>query len=59
MIRFPVSKGFHAGELIKKITDGQGGGKPEIAFAGGKDPSQLNNVLNKAEKIIKEELEKK
>ncbi|MFH1777612.1 MAG: alanine--tRNA ligase [Candidatus Omnitrophota bacterium] len=50
-----VKKGFHAGEIVRelaKITDGGGGGKPQIAQAGGKNPQKLNQALDSLESII-------
>lgn len=40
---------IHAGKLVKEISaivGGGGGGKPEIAEAGGKDPSQVGKALD-------------
>jgi alanyl-tRNA synthetase len=42
---------FHAGQLIKevaKVVGGSGGGRPELAQAGGKDPSKLEEALKLA-----------
>ena len=39
---------FHAGNLIKQIAPivgGGGGGRPDFAQAGGKDPSRLDEAL--------------
>ncbi|MBS1192302.1 MAG: alanyl-tRNA synthetase [Nitrospirae bacterium] len=39
---------FHAGNLIKEmaaVLGGTGGGKPDLAQAGGKDPSKLDAAL--------------
>ncbi|MBO9597812.1 MAG: hypothetical protein J7559_08345, partial [Cohnella sp.] len=50
-----VGKGLHAGKLIKEIAaicGGGGGGKPELAQAGGKDPSKLAEVLAAAERLV-------
>jgi alanyl-tRNA synthetase len=44
-----------AGKLvgqIAKIVGGSGGGRPDMAEAGGKDPSQLDAALNSAPKIV-------
>lgn len=46
-----VRRGLHAGKLIKEVAvvaGGGGGGKPEMAQAGGKDPSRLQEALDKA-----------
>ena len=40
----------HAGKLVQEIaqrTGGKGGGRPDMAEGGGKDPSQLNEALNR------------
>lgn len=45
----------HAGNLIKeivKVVGGGGGGKPEMAQAGGKEPSKLPEALAKAEEYL-------
>ena len=51
-----ISKGYHAGKLIKEaasICGGGGGGRPDMAQAGGKDPSKLDNALQFAEEWVK------
>jgi alanyl-tRNA synthetase len=43
-----------AGDLVKKIAplvDGGGGGKPELAVAGGKDPSGIDGALAEARRL--------
>ncbi|PRX74830.1 alanyl-tRNA synthetase [Cohnella sp. SGD-V74] len=50
-----VKQGFHAGKLIKEVAaicGGGGGGKPELAQAGGKDPSKLSDALKAAEGLV-------
>jgi alanyl-tRNA synthetase len=50
-----VAKGFHAGEIVKRVakaTGGGGGGKATMAQAGGKDLSKLNEALNLVESVI-------
>ena len=50
-----VKQGFHAGKLIKEIAavcGGGGGGRPDMAQAGGKDPSKLNEALQLAEELV-------
>ena len=52
-----VAKGFSASEAIKpmaKIVGGSGGGRQDFAQAGGKDPSNLNEVFKMAEKLANE-----
>ena len=56
-----IKKGLNASELIKeiaKIVKGSGGGRVDFAQAGGNNPSQLNDALSRAKKIVKEKLEK-
>lgn len=51
-----VEEGYHAGKLIKEIAShvgGSGGGRPEMAQAGGKNPEQLENALSKVEEWVK------
>ena len=42
------SKEIHAGNLIKAlapIVSGRGGGKPDMAMAGGSDASKIQDLL--------------
>jgi len=53
-------KRAHAGKIagaIAKLVGGAGGGKPDLAEAGGKDISQLNAALEAAPKIVGELLQ--
>ncbi len=46
---------FHAGEIITKITPfvkGSGGGQPQFAMAGGKDPSGIPQALAAAKEMF-------
>lgn len=50
-----VKKGLHAGKLIKeiaKIAGGSGGGRPDMATAGGKDVEKIDAAISEAEKLI-------
>jgi alanyl-tRNA synthetase len=54
-----VKRGLHAGELVKRIAlvvGGGGGGRPNLAQAGGKDPSKLEEALDQALVYLKEKL---
>ncbi|OGK05788.1 MAG: alanine--tRNA ligase [Candidatus Riflebacteria bacterium GWC2_50_8] len=54
-----VKKGLHAGKLIKdvaKIAGGSGGGRPDMATAGGKDAEKIDLALSEAEKLITQAL---
>lgn len=45
-----VARGLHAGKLLKELAPlvgGGGGGKPEMAQAGGKDPARLQEALDR------------
>ncbi|NLF38458.1 alanine--tRNA ligase [bacterium] len=51
-----VKAGRHAGNIVKeiaRIAGGGGGGKPNSAQAGGKDPSKLDEALDAVEKLVK------
>lgn len=50
-----VAKGFHAGRLVKELAQrvgGGGGGRPDLAQAGGKDPARLPEALASVEQIL-------
>lgn len=52
-------KGAHAGNLIKAIASfvgGGGGGRPNMAQAGGKNPEGVKDALKKAEEVIAEQV---
>ncbi|WP_374702906.1 alanine--tRNA ligase [Bacillus sp. T33-2] len=51
-----IEKGGHAGQLIKEVSNrcgGGGGGRPDMAQAGGKDPEKLDNALQFVEEWVK------
>ncbi len=52
-------KGAHAGNLIKGIAGfvgGGGGGRPNIAQAGGKKPEGISEALEEAKKVLEAQL---
>lgn len=52
-------KKLNAGKIVSevaKIVGGNGGGRPHLATAGGKDISKLNDALNQFEKIVNQYL---
>ncbi|WP_210609513.1 alanine--tRNA ligase [Priestia flexa] len=51
-----ISKGHHAGKIVKEVATicgGGGGGRPDMAQAGGKDPNQIENALKIVEEWVK------
>lgn len=54
-----LDKGVHAGNIIReaaKEVGGGGGGRPDMAQAGGKDPSKIKEALEKAFEVIKSQI---
>ncbi|MBQ5637251.1 MAG: alanine--tRNA ligase, partial [Selenomonadales bacterium] len=54
-----VKAGIHAGNIIKevaKVAGGGGGGRPDMAQAGGKQPAKIGEALAKAEEMIKAQI---
>lgn len=50
-----VAKGLHAGKLLKEIAPlvgGGGGGRPDMAQAGGKNPAGLEAALDKVYVLV-------
>lgn len=50
-----VEKGYHAGKIIgqvARVTGGGGGGRPDMAQAGGQNVDKINDALQEAKKII-------
>ena len=48
---------YHAGNIIKELArllGGGGGGRPEFAQAGGKEPAKIDAALKRAEELIRE-----
>ena len=54
-----VAKGAHAGNLIKAVAGlvgGGGGGRPNMAQAGGKNPGGIDALLAKAPEVLAEQI---
>ena len=50
-----MKKGAHAGNLVKGIAGcvgGGGGGRPNMAQAGGKNPAGIKDALEKAAEVL-------
>jgi alanyl-tRNA synthetase len=56
-----VKKGVHAGKLVgevAKLVGGGGGGRPNMAQAGGKEPGKLGEALATGRKLAEAQLTK-
>jgi len=54
-----VKAGIHSGNIIReaaKVCGGGGGGRPDMAQAGGKDVTKIKDALETAERVITEQL---
>ena len=54
-----IRKGAHAGNLIKAVAGlvgGGGGGRPNMAQAGGKNPAGIDAALAEAAKVVAEQV---
>jgi alanyl-tRNA synthetase len=55
-----IERGLHAGNWLKEVAPvvgGGGGGRPDLAQAGGKSPDKINAALEQASRSIKLGLE--
>jgi len=54
-----IKQGAHAGNLIKELAalvGGGGGGRPNMAQAGGKNPAGIDSVISKAKEALAAQL---
>ena len=54
-----IKKGVHSGNLIREIakaTGGSGGGRPDMAQAGGKDATKVDEALSLVKNIVLQQL---
>lgn len=54
-----VAKGIHSGNIVKeaaKIAGGGGGGRPDMAQAGGKNPEKIEEALAAIKELLKTQL---
>jgi alanyl-tRNA synthetase len=59
MVTQDLTSRLHAGKLaqaLAKMTGGGGGGRPDMAEAGGKDPSRIREALEKIPALIRAQL---
>ena len=50
-----LDMGVHSGKIIKEVAqvvNGGGGGRPDIAQAGGKAPEKIDEALEKAKEVV-------
>jgi alanyl-tRNA synthetase len=55
-----VQRGLHAGNLVRAVAQmvgGGGGGRPNMAQAGGRDPERLPDALAAVPNLVKEALD--
>ncbi|MGM7702130.1 alanine--tRNA ligase [Pseudalkalibacillus sp. Hm43] len=51
-----TKEGYHAGKIVKEVATrcgGGGGGRPDMAQAGGKEPAKLDEALNYVYEFVK------
>ncbi len=56
-----IPEGAHAGNILRevaKLTGGGGGGRPDMAQAGGKDVSKLDSAMESVGEIVKAQFNK-
>jgi alanyl-tRNA synthetase len=52
-----LTRKFHAGNIIKELATmvgGGGGGRPDFAQAGGKEPAKIDAALKRAEELVRQ-----
>jgi alanyl-tRNA synthetase len=52
-----LTKKYHAGNIIKVLAGmvgGGGGGRPDFAQAGGKEPANIGAALKRAEELVRQ-----
>ena len=56
-----VARGLKAGDLVREMATemgGSGGGKPDMAQAGGNDPAKINAAFEKLAQLVPLSLDK-
>ncbi|HLK61703.1 MAG TPA: alanine--tRNA ligase, partial [Chthonomonadaceae bacterium] len=54
-----TARGLHAGNLVRevaKLAGGGGGGRPDFAQAGGRDPGKLQEALDAVPRLVESQL---
>lgn len=57
--RNAVAQNIHAGNIVKniaKIAEGSGGGRPDMAQAGGKNPDKIADALKAVTEIVRSQV---
>ena len=57
-----VGKGLSASDIVRSVAPvigGGGGGKPNLAEAGGRDADKLDEAIEKGHSVIREKMEGK
>ena len=55
-----IDKGVHCGQIISKaaaVVDGKGGGRPNMAQAGGKDATKISEAMEVAKTAIRSQIQ--
>jgi alanyl-tRNA synthetase len=61
MVTKDLTSRLHAGQLARelaRLTGGGGGGRPDVAEAGGKDPSRIADALARLPDLVRSQLSK-
>ncbi|HMX47198.1 MAG TPA: DHHA1 domain-containing protein, partial [Candidatus Obscuribacter sp.] len=54
-----VKRGFNAGKIaseVAQILGGKGGGRPDLAQAGGKEAARLDEALSRFNQLVSKQL---
>jgi len=54
-----IASGYHAGQWLKEVAPvvgGGGGGRPDLAQAGGKNPDKIPDALERGLAFLREKM---